>query len=111
MQLMHVVLISLMRKLVLESCILPLISVSGYQHHSVCSFDRTSLLEVAYNYINVVNDRLGAIFFIVMNQVFSNLSAVDVFIKQKALFIYEIVDLHSFSDNNTAFARSDTTLV
>ncbi|XP_064387242.1 broad substrate specificity ATP-binding cassette transporter ABCG2-like [Halichondria panicea] len=41
------------------------------------------------NVRTVISDRIGAFFFIVMNQVFGNLSAVDVFIKQKALFIHE----------------------
>ncbi len=40
-----------------------------------------------YNSSTVINDRIGAIFFIIMNQVFSNLSAIEVFIKQKALFM------------------------
>ena len=31
--------------------------------------------------------RLGALFFIIMNQVFGNLSAIDLFIKDKALFM------------------------
>ena len=34
--------------------------------------------------------RVGALFFIVMNQVFGNLSAIDLFIRQKALFMYEL---------------------
>ncbi len=41
-----------------------------------------------FNNRTVINDRIGALFFIVMNQVFGNLSAVDVFIRQKALFMY-----------------------
>ena len=41
-----------------------------------------------FNPSTVVNDRVGAIFFIVMNQVFGNLSAIDLFIKQRALFMY-----------------------
>lgn len=36
-----------------------------------------------------VKNRNGAIFFIVTNQVFSNLSALDVFIRERALFIHE----------------------
>ena len=31
--------------------------------------------------------RIGAIFFMVMNQIFSNMNAVDLFIRQKALFM------------------------
>ena len=31
--------------------------------------------------------RLGALFFIIMNQVFGNLSAINLFIKEKALFV------------------------
>jgi ATP-binding cassette subfamily G (WHITE) protein 2 len=38
---------------------------------------------------NVVTDRLGAFFFMCLNQVFSNMSAVDLFIQRKALFIHE----------------------
>jgi ATP-binding cassette subfamily G (WHITE) protein 2 len=34
-------------------------------------------------------DRVGAIFFIIMNQVFGNLSAVELFIRQRAIFIHE----------------------
>ncbi len=40
---------------------------------------------IAYNYIF----RVGAIFFLIMNQVFGNLSAIDLFVKQKALFMLE----------------------
>jgi len=40
-----------------------------------------------FNRATVANDRLGAIFFIVINTVFGNLSAVDVFIRQKAIFM------------------------
>lgn len=36
-----------------------------------------------------IKNRSGAIFFIVTNQVFSNLSALDLFIKERALFIHE----------------------
>ena len=32
--------------------------------------------------------RLGALFFIVLNQAFGNISAIDLFIKEKALFMY-----------------------
>ena len=35
-----------------------------------------------------LTSRLGVIFFIITNQVFGNLSAVDLFIKGKALFMY-----------------------
>lgn len=38
-----------------------------------------------------VKNRSGAIFFIVTNQVFSNLSALDLFIKERILFIHENV--------------------
>ena len=38
-----------------------------------------------------VKNRNGAIFFIVTNQVFSNLSALDLFIKERILFIHENV--------------------
>ena len=40
-----------------------------------------------FNRQTVATDRIGALFFIVLNTVFSNLSAVDVFIKQKAIFM------------------------
>ncbi|CAF1440836.1 unnamed protein product [Rotaria magnacalcarata] len=36
-----------------------------------------------------VPNRMGAIFFIVVNQVMSNLSAIELFIKERALFIHE----------------------
>jgi len=36
-----------------------------------------------------VKNRSGAIFFIVTNQVFSNLSALDLFIKERILFVHE----------------------
>jgi len=36
-----------------------------------------------------VKNRVGAIFFIVMNQVFSNLSAIELFLKERVLFIHE----------------------
>jgi len=32
--------------------------------------------------------RVGAFFFIVMNYVFSNMSAVDIFIKERAVFMW-----------------------
>uniref|UniRef100_A0A1X7UXY7 ABC-2 type transporter transmembrane domain-containing protein n=1 Tax=Amphimedon queenslandica TaxID=400682 RepID=A0A1X7UXY7_AMPQE len=35
------------------------------------------------------SDLIGAIFFIVMNQIFGNLSAIDLFIRQKHIFIHE----------------------
>jgi ATP-binding cassette subfamily G (WHITE) protein 2 len=38
-----------------------------------------------------VKNRSGAIFFIVTNQVFSNLSALDLFIKERILFVHENV--------------------
>ena len=41
----------------------------------------------AFNIGTVINDRLGAMFFIAMNQIFTNIPAVDFFIKQRALFM------------------------
>ncbi|KAL8563939.1 hypothetical protein ACOMHN_059369 [Nucella lapillus] len=38
-----------------------------------------------------IQNRVGAFFFIVMNQVFGNLSAVELFIKERAIFIHENV--------------------
>ena len=38
--------------------------------------------------------RVGAFFFIVMNYVFGNMSAVDIFIKERAVFMY-VVDTFS----------------
>ena len=38
---------------------------------------------------NGIKNRLGAIFFIVSNQVFLNLSALELFIKERTLFIHE----------------------
>jgi ATP-binding cassette, subfamily G (WHITE), member 2 len=40
---------------------------------------------------NGIPNRSGAIFFIVTNQVFSNLSALDLFIKERILFVHENV--------------------
>ena len=40
-----------------------------------------------FNNRTVVNDRIGAFFFIIMNIVFGNLSAVEIFIYQKQLFM------------------------
>lgn len=34
---------------------------------------------------------MGAFFFIVMNQVFGNLSAVELFIKERAIFMQETI--------------------
>lgn len=38
-----------------------------------------------------VNNRRGAIFFVVVNQIFSNLSALEIFIKERVLFVHENV--------------------
>ncbi|XP_061166082.1 broad substrate specificity ATP-binding cassette transporter ABCG2-like [Saccostrea echinata] len=38
-----------------------------------------------------IQNRVGAFFFIVMNQVFGNLSAVELFIKERAIFMHENV--------------------
>jgi len=38
-----------------------------------------------------IQNRVGCFFFVVMNQVFSNLSAVELFIKERAIFIHENV--------------------
>ncbi|XP_076467726.1 broad substrate specificity ATP-binding cassette transporter ABCG2-like isoform X2 [Babylonia areolata] len=38
-----------------------------------------------------IQNRVGAFFFIVMNQVFGNLSAVELFIKERAIFVHENV--------------------
>jgi len=40
-----------------------------------------------FNRQTVTMDRMGAFFFIVMNTVFGNLSALEVFIKQKLIFM------------------------
>ena len=40
-----------------------------------------------FNNKAVVNDRIGAFFFIVMMLVFGNLSAIELFIKQKSIFM------------------------
>ena len=43
----------------------------------------------AYNsHTWIVFDRIGAFFFIVMNIVFGNLSAVELFIRERSLFMY-----------------------
>ncbi|CAF1027601.1 unnamed protein product [Didymodactylos carnosus] len=36
-----------------------------------------------------VKNRIGAIFFIIMNQIFGNLSAIELFLKERALFMHE----------------------
>jgi len=36
-----------------------------------------------------IENRIGAFFFIVMNYVFGNMSAVDIFIKERAIFVHE----------------------
>ncbi|KAH9519810.1 ATP-binding cassette sub- G member 2 [Bulinus truncatus] len=38
-----------------------------------------------------IQNRVGAFFFIIMNQVFGNMSAVELFIKERAVFIHENV--------------------
>ncbi|ESO99617.1 hypothetical protein LOTGIDRAFT_141832 [Lottia gigantea] len=38
-----------------------------------------------------VQNRVGAFFFIIMNQVFGNLSAIELFIKERSIFIHENV--------------------
>ncbi|XP_046345646.1 broad substrate specificity ATP-binding cassette transporter ABCG2-like isoform X1 [Haliotis rufescens] len=38
-----------------------------------------------------IQNRVGAFFFIIMNQVFGNLSAVELFIKERAIFMHENV--------------------
>ncbi len=43
-----------------------------------------------FNRQTVVTDRIGALFFIVLNTVFGNLSAIEVFIRQKAIFVWVI---------------------
>ena len=53
--------------------------------------------------------RLGALFFIIMNQVFGNLSAVDLFIKEKALFMYARDTLNCFH-NAYCFTTAFTVL-
>ena len=42
-----------------------------------------------YTWENGVKNRLGAIFFIVSNEVFLNLSALELFMKERVLFIHE----------------------
>ena len=37
--------------------------------------------------ITLLINRVGAFFFIVMNQVFGNMSAVELFIKERAIFM------------------------
>ncbi|XP_067937873.1 broad substrate specificity ATP-binding cassette transporter ABCG2-like isoform X2 [Watersipora subatra] len=38
-----------------------------------------------------IQDRIGAFFFVVMNQIFANLSAIDLFILERGIFIHENV--------------------
>ena len=40
-----------------------------------------------FNNKTVVNDRIGAIFFIVANLVFQTVSAIELFISQKSIFM------------------------
>lgn len=41
--------------------------------------------------VSGIQNRVGAFFFIIMNQVFGNLSAVELFIKERAIFMHENV--------------------
>ena len=50
----------------------------------VCAY---SLYSGFQSYGSLHPFRVGAIFFIIMNQVFGNLSATELFIKQRALFM------------------------
>ena len=43
--------------------------------------------DVPDDYIGGIRNRTGAFFFIVMNQVFGNLSAVELFIKERVIFM------------------------
>ena len=43
--------------------------------------------DVPDDFLIGIENRTGAFFFIVMNQVFGNLSAVELFIKERAIFM------------------------
>ncbi|CAF4359967.1 unnamed protein product, partial [Rotaria sp. Silwood2] len=60
-------------------------------------------LNIDYSLDIGVKNRIGAIFFIIMNQIFKNLSAIDLFLKEKVLFIhvsiYRLGSSREFQDN------------
>uniref|UniRef100_UPI00398F6165 broad substrate specificity ATP-binding cassette transporter ABCG2-like n=1 Tax=Pristiophorus japonicus TaxID=55135 RepID=UPI00398F6165 len=45
--------------------------------------------QIPYTMPEALQNRIGAFFFLIINQVFGNLSAVEIFIEEKALFIHE----------------------
>lgn len=46
-------------------------------------------LQLNDNIDSAIQNRVGAFFFIIMNQVFGNLSAVELFIKERSIFVHE----------------------
>jgi ATP-binding cassette, subfamily G (WHITE), member 2 len=46
-------------------------------------------LQLDDNVDSAIQNRVGAFFFIIMNQVFGNLSAVELFIKERSIFVHE----------------------
>ena len=62
---------------------------NGYQNRLILYCVIECVISVAFYCFGLVccPCRVGAIFFIVLNQVFGNLSAVDLFVQQKALFM------------------------
>ena len=42
---------------------------------------------IVFTFENLLFFRVGAFFFIVMNQIFGNLSAVELFIKERKIFV------------------------
>ncbi|XP_067828425.1 broad substrate specificity ATP-binding cassette transporter ABCG2c [Heptranchias perlo] len=45
--------------------------------------------QIPYTMPEALQNRIGAFFFLIINQVFGNLSAVEIFLQEKALFIHE----------------------
>jgi len=46
-------------------------------------------LQLGLNYPAGVQNRVGALFFIIQNQIFSNMSAVELFINERVIFVHE----------------------
>lgn len=46
-------------------------------------------LQLDLSYPAGVQNRIGALFFIIQNQIFSNMSAVELFIKERVVFVHE----------------------
>ena len=69
-----------------------MLRISLYMYMYIYFISIINLSVLAHNNVCFLNSffalcRVGAIFFTVMNQIFSNMNAVDLFIRQKALFM------------------------